>query len=151
MKPLCKLSPSFDPYSLCKQGSQYQGSIAVAKFTRVCEALASLEGEANVTLHFQTDSEKRSIINIRVESQVQLTCQRCNEAYDACLNSESRLCVVASESQADDLPDQYEPLVANEGLINLNDMVEEELLLALPMIAKHENSKCPKDLSEFIH
>ncbi|KPJ94933.1 MAG: hypothetical protein AMJ53_04110, partial [Gammaproteobacteria bacterium SG8_11] len=45
--------------------------------------------------------------------------------------------VVASLAEARNLPENYEPLVADHGPLSLAELVEDEILLALPAIAMH--------------
>ncbi len=51
----------------------------------------------------------------------------------------ARIALVASEAEADRVPPEFEPVRAPEGRIRLRDLVEEEVLLALPIVPLHES------------
>jgi uncharacterized protein len=55
---------------------------------------------------------------------------------------ELSLALVATEAQADSLPDGYEPLVLDSPMLSLIALVEDELILALPIVALHPDSEC---------
>ena len=45
-------------------------------------------------------------------------------------------------AEADLLPESYEPLLVNEPTVSLLEMIEDELLLSLPLVIRHEESEC---------
>ncbi len=51
---------------------------------------------------------------------------------------------VISEERAKNLPDQYEPVFMQNESIALYDMIEDEILLALPMVPKHKQCELQK-------
>jgi uncharacterized protein len=60
--------------------------------------------------------------------------------YD--VDIELALAFVYDEDHAKNIPDEYDPVVMTEGEIVLAKMIEEELLLALPVVAYHDQSGC---------
>jgi uncharacterized protein len=59
------------------------------------------------------------------------------------VRSQSRVTLVASESAADALAPELEVALAPEDRIRLAELVEEELLLAMPRAPRHDEDKCP--------
>jgi uncharacterized protein len=55
------------------------------------------------------------------------------------VDGSARIALVASESEADRVPPEFEPVRAVEGRIRLRDLVEEEVLLSLPIVPLHDN------------
>ena len=48
---------------------------------------------------------------------------------------------IGSNSELDQVPEPYEPWLSNVQRMNVFDLIEEQLLLALPLIAKHEDEE----------
>jgi uncharacterized protein len=69
---------------------------------------------------------------------VALVCQRCLGPLRLPLSSESRVGLVESMEQADRLPADAEPVWIEDRKVDLDEIVEEELLLALPLVPLHE-------------
>jgi uncharacterized protein len=59
------------------------------------------------------------------------------------VHSDSRIALVADLDGADRLDSSVEPVVVEDGRVALRDLVEEELLLAVPLVPRHEDeSEC---------
>jgi uncharacterized protein len=56
--------------------------------------------------------------------------------------------VVLLESEAGNAPPDMETALAPEGRLRLADLVEEELLLALPAAPRHPEGQCPSGQRE---
>jgi uncharacterized protein len=74
--------------------------------------------------------------------RVQLQCQRCLEPVEVTLESEFELVVVDRASDADSLDAGQAWVEAPKGVLNLATLAEEEMLLALPVVARHEDADC---------
>ena len=60
--------------------------------------------------------------------------------------AEVRLGIISDQSLAETLPDMYEPLVTGPEPVFLRDVIEDELILALPLVPKHPNEQCKESL-----
>lgn len=100
------------------------------------------EGAASVELSFGRDEEGLYGINGHVSACVELTCQRCLGPLRQTLDADVALGVITAEEQAINLPERYEPLLVQEERISLAELVEDELLLTLPVIPRHEEETC---------
>jgi uncharacterized protein len=58
------------------------------------------------------------------------------------IESSSRVALLESEEAAADVPPELETALAPEGRVRLADLVEEELLLAMPAAPRHPG-QCP--------
>jgi len=78
----------------------------------------------------------------RVELQAQLTttCQRCLGSMPLQIETDSPVLIVESQEQAENAPAGWETYLAPEGRLLLEALIGEELLLALPIVAMHEQS-----------
>ena len=66
-----------------------------------------------------------------------LVCQRCLKEFEAALESPVRVAFVGRDAEAGRVPDEYDAVTAPGGRIQLTEFVEEELLLALPLVPMH--------------
>src|SRR5512140_1252631 len=76
-------------------------------------------------------------LRLAVNGSVRLECQRCLGNVDLALQIESRLELAASEAEILAADDEVERVVAGREM-SVAELVEEELILALPMAPRHE-------------
>ncbi len=114
----------------------FQGTWPVARLERLRGLLASDAGEVTFAARFGIDDSGYAFVDLSVQAELTLTCQRTLEPFGFPIELEVRLGLIASEADAAALPEGYEPLVAREEPSPLMDLVEDELILALPLIAK---------------
>lgn len=123
----------------------WAGTIALADLPRVYAlrdktANANNRAELNVKLHF---SKSNGVIwaDIHSEGELWQTCQRCLEPVAVSLDYDNTLALLNDESQASLLEDEADYLVLSEfapdGKLNPLPMLEDELLIQLPLSPKH--------------
>jgi uncharacterized protein len=132
-----------DPLRLAHQAEQLRGRVPLAEMERLAKVVHSAAGEAWADLHFGTDEEGHAYLAGRVRADVTLICQRCLEPVVLHLDRELRLGLVADLAAADGLPDRYDVLVVDPRPMRLAAIVEDELLLALPIVPMHPRDQCP--------
>lgn len=131
-----------DPLALATQGRSIEGKIALKELKRLQPLLQSNSGEVEYSLNFDTDEAGIPRIRGKVQGELKLQCQRCMEDMAFMVSSNVRLGIVPSRQAAEQLPDNYEPLVCDDE-ITIISMLEDELILALPIVAVHEVEDCP--------
>lgn len=137
-----RLPLELEPFTLARQGAQFAGTIAVDQFLRLRELLSSQQGQVKVSIEVGRENFGPVYIKGQVVADLKLQCQRCGEPMDYAINVALKLSPVLTEAQVTDVPDDYEPWVTHDAPISVLEMVEEELLLGLPMIAKHQSAEC---------
>ena len=137
--------PDFvDPWHFADVGKEVSGRVKLLEMPRLAKLLADSDGEAEFIFSFQRGEKKRVHITGTVRAQLVLECQRCMYAVNYQVNNEINLVVVEGSLEAEQLPDKYDPLLAEDNRIRLQDVVEEELLLAMPQVPMHAESECTK-------
>lgn len=127
----------------------FAGALPIAAMPRLCEALADREGVAQFELDFGRDSLGTAYIDVRVSAPLTLVCQRSLEPFVMPLVVDTRLGLIKLERDESALPPGCEPLLVSEdGRLNPSEVIEDELLLALPLIPINPDSKLPVDLEE---
>jgi uncharacterized protein len=127
----------------------FAGSLPVAGLGRLREALADATGSVTYTLDFGRDSLLEGFVDVHAEAALTLTCQRTLEPFVLPVNVDTRLGLINDERQEAALPADCEPLLVNaDGQLNLADVIEDELLLALPLVPINPDSRLPDALAQ---
>lgn len=117
-------------------------SVPAVELPRLQDVLAQAAGTAQGELSFERRG-KRPMSRVRVEARLPLRCQRCLQPVWVEVAAESEVWFVSEESEADALEPGVEPTLASGWKIAPRDVLEEELLLALPLIPRHgESEQC---------
>jgi len=83
-------------------------------------------------------------LHLHLNARLALTCQRCLGPVETALAVDRRFCFVAGENQAAALDDQMEDdVLALTRALDLRALAEDELLLALPLVPRHEHCQLP--------
>ena len=146
---LSQLPEQADPRRLCEQGKRYQGSVALRNFPRLAPLLTSHEGEAAFTLEFDRDAERRLRIRGQVSAKLVLRCQRCLGDMSLSVDAHFQLSPVGGLQEAERLPDEYDPLLLEAPLLHPLDLVEDELILAIPPAPRHSEAQCLVDVASY--
>jgi len=112
----------------------FQGKLPLASFERLRASLAAAEGEADYDLEFGKDELGVAYLAVRIDAELPLTCQRTLEVFRQPVHVDQRLGLIGEESEEAALPPGYEPLLIPDGLVNPADVIEDELILALPVV-----------------
>lgn len=112
----------------------FQGTLPLASLSRLRDSLAAVEGMADYDLEFGRDEFGIAYLALRVEAELPLTCQRTLEVYRQPVRLDQRLGLIENESDEAALPPGYEPLLIVDGQLSLADVIEDELILALPVV-----------------
>lgn len=136
MSPQCP--QTVDPERLADQESSCEGTLPLALFQRLTPLLLQTAGEVQFHFHFARDLQSRLLLQVEVQAPLILQCQRCAEPLALQVNSRQELVVVQGFEEAEALADHLEPVFCTAGLLDLHELIEEELLLALPAVPRHE-------------
>jgi len=119
---------------LARQGARIERSLAGADLPRWSQVVDDAEHKWHVqaVLDFSLDDRGLVWVKGRYESRAGLLCTRCSEVLEYAFSGELSTCIVDNENQADKLAVDCDVLVAEGGLVSLAEIVEDELLLAVP-------------------
>lgn len=126
-----------DPLKSVEQEAEFSASIAVSKLERLQNFLQDDSGESQVEIQFGHDEQGLPLLRGQCQAQVRMTCQRCMNPVDVDLSTNFELGIVFSDEQAKHLPKKYEPVLSEGDSLELLPVIEDELILSLPMYAYH--------------
>ncbi|MFM1885255.1 MAG: hypothetical protein RL026_412 [Pseudomonadota bacterium] len=121
---------------LADEAARLSIEVPVARLERLASGLAATTGTARGDIRF----ERRSgfpAAQVEASAEVTLACQRCFGPLRLRLEGRSLVYLPTSENEAERVPADAEVLIAAEGRLRPAELVEEELLLALPFAPLH--------------
>ena len=126
----------------------FEGTLPIAAMSRLCEALADTDGVAQFELDFGRDSMGTDYLDVRAQASLRLVCQRTLEPFVLPVVVNTRLGLIKLERDEAALPPDCEALlVAEDGRLHPADVIEDELLLALPLIPVNPDSSLPDEVT----
>jgi uncharacterized protein len=130
--------PDFiDPWKAAEGQRMFGGTMPLKRMKRLSPLLASIEGETGFEVCFYFDRQHNAMIKVTVKTDLILLCQRSLAPYKETVQRTSLLAVIRDLAEQDMLPANYEPMLHEAGKLALLEVVEDELLLALPQIPKN--------------
>ncbi len=137
------LPGTIDPIQLAERGAHLTGTLPLKSMPRLAQGSLEGSGDVIVDLAFERqEGEKVFIMHGVLRVRLQVTCQRCLEAMDLELEAEPWLILLKTGERQERQEGDADILVADKPL-SLSGLVEDELLLALPMVPMHEPDRCP--------
>ena len=112
------------------------GQVSLAQLTRLQGLLVDFEGKCDYALDFCRDETLRvSYVQLTLETELPLICQRTLQRYLHPISMVQRFGLIRDEADEAALPEGYEALlVAEDGYLKPLDLVEDELVLAVPLV-----------------
>lgn len=114
-------------------------TVPLAELPRLRAQLAHVAGEVRGHVHFRRQAGI-AVAELRLSGTARLVCQRCLEAMELPIEAETQVGLIATEADASRVPEELEPVLAPGGRISVADLVEEELLLTLPIVPLHADA-----------
>ncbi|TVQ85375.1 MAG: hypothetical protein EA400_15945 [Chromatiaceae bacterium] len=133
-----------DPRRAIVSGDNYRGNLPLAGFTRLADLIEPDLSTGQVAYHltFGRDEEGREQVSGTVRTVLHLRCQRCGQPYALEVDVVLGLAIVTGLDAARSLPDAYDPLLLETPLIRPRELIEDELILAIPAVPRHPEGDC---------
>ena len=129
------------PLQLAERQERLTGSVAVSRLRRLRDILPNSKGSVNFDLQFGTDDQGHVFIKGAFSANLNLRCLRCMQPMQLVVANKVNLGVVNPDNDRD-VADRYEPLTLADNQIALETLLEEEILLAMPIAPVHERDSC---------
>ena len=134
----------FDAFALASDGDEIAGTVDARRLPRVADQLAS--GSAPVPLAWRIrggkDAMARPMLTLSIEGEVPLVCQRCLEPFAAPIAQQTPLLLAHDESELAQLDAEESEVVLANNTVDPLRLVEDELLLSLPLSPRHREGGC---------
>ena len=144
------IPPHVDPRKLADRGVTLNGSLQLADLERLCDPLSDNVGTVQAKFDFERDEQHVVVIHSELDVEVKMVCQRCLELVALPIQSACDYAVVKEGANTQSVPKGYDVLELGEDPLDLLALIEEELLLALPIVPAHDPKDCqqPAGLEE---
>jgi uncharacterized protein len=134
-----------DPLLLAKTGRHISGDLPLKDLPRLAELSSDVSaGQVHIELQFSQDENQRCWMQGEVSGQLEVICQRCLEPMTQKLDSQINALLVrqAGEVSGNDQESGTEETVIYTGNSTIAKLIEDDLLLAMPMFPKHLANEC---------
>lgn len=136
-----------DPFRSAENQITLQGTLSIENMQRLCTSLTDVMGQVAVNLVFGKDEQGIRYIKGHLDTQLHLQCQRCLEPFKYEIMGDFLAGIVHTEQEAEALPERYDPLIILDNMLILSDMIEDELIISLPIVPMHALKDCSAQLS----
>ena len=128
-------------------GATLARSFTLADLPRLQEAGAGEGSSVEVVFRFQR-IEGRVAIDGALDGTARLTCQRCMNPANVPLHDEFKVILVQDDAELSEEVAGYEPVLGDPKRVDLRSLAEDQALLALPLVPRHELNEESEECEE---
>ncbi len=133
-----------DGLDFARVGGRLAGTLELADLPRLAELGCSL-ARIEYAIRGGATTQGKPGLHLDVAGQVDLACQRCLEPVAVQVTAHAELELVASQREIDGADDDIDRVLASRAMV-VDELVEDEVILALPMVPTHD--ECPVAASD---
>ncbi|SOO27460.1 conserved hypothetical protein [Xanthomonas phaseoli pv. phaseoli] len=125
-----------DAWRMVAARRRFDGRIPLSAMTRLQGSLVDTDGECVYSLQFDQDPLlKVAYVELSIDVELPLACQRSLQRFLYPVQIRQRLGLIRDEADEAALPAEYEALlVPEDGMLRAVDMIEDELVLSVPVV-----------------
>ncbi|WP_444931302.1 YceD family protein [Microbulbifer sp. SSSA002] len=143
------LPKSIDARKLVQREQLLDGVLPLESLPRVSSAVESVHGQISAELQFERDLQGHQTVSGKVQLAVDLLCQRCLAPVHEQIEARFSWGIVWTEEQGKALPKDLDPVIQDGDELDLHQILEDEILLNLPMVAYHQEECVSKESFHF--
>lgn len=135
-----------DAFKFAADGRRLDGTIPVAECSRLADMTASAEGRVAYVLGSSQGVDGKWQLELNVSGSLQLVCQRCLSEMQWPFELSSTLLLVkpGEEIPEEELEDETRDAIEVHPDLEVKQLVEDEILLAVPIVPRHEQCEIPQ-------
>lgn len=138
-----KIPVSIDPFRTAQRPVTYAGVILGKQLKRLNDLCAGDCSDVSVSVECGVDLQGIVYLKGKAVAELTLICQRCMTQLITKVTVEFCFSPCRTKTEIDELPDAYDPIECDEiGEIRLQQLIEDELIVSMPIIPMHENENC---------
>ena len=140
-----KLRKRYQVQREVSQKGSFAGEISLSELERLGELLhperpSGETGSVFVEFEFIRSEFDKAMIAGHLHTRLDLECQRCLKPLELPVELDFRLMIDASDDML--RHSSMDTLYSDDGFIDIVEVIEDELLLAVPLVVMHENTAC---------
>jgi uncharacterized protein len=134
----------FDAFELAASGTDLAGEVDARSLPRAADQLAEGSDAAPIAWRISGghDGMGRPLLTVRLDGVVALVCQRCLQPFGATVAQQTDLLLARNEAELARLDAEEAEVVLANTTLDPRNLVEDELLLSLPLSPRHDEEAC---------
>jgi len=121
----------------------FHGVVPLAKLSRLAQIALTADAPVQVSLQTHREAAGGTHLIGTLRGGLSLRCERCLQPLDWSFELDVNLRLVRSEAEEQRWLERAEPLLIVDDELPLHTLIEDEILLALPMAPAHAPAGCP--------
>lgn len=135
-----------NPQLLCEASEDLCFELDLNKCDRACDLISSMQNKFLAKLHFFKQDNK-FLVEGSLLGDFNLTCQRCLEDFEYNLNLDIKWNLVKFVAERQEEYEDFDFIELDENRLNLTEVLQDELIMALPFVPICDKEDCKLDLS----
>lgn len=128
-----------DPGKWADRAAVCEAAVPLRQFTRLLDGMLGDAGDVQVDVAFARDPRGLARLTGALHTTLSATCQRCLAPVSVPLQADVDVYLLSDEAYADRLSEDEDFVVFQDGHLDLPELLEDELILALPLVTRHED------------
>ncbi len=129
-------------------GRVYAGVLPLAALPRLTSLLADAQGEVRYELSFGRNVIGQRSVALLADTALPLICQATLDRFELPVHVDTHLGFVKDETDDAGLPEGYEAALTDEGLVDPAALIEDELILAIPVVPRKPDARLQQPAAE---
>jgi len=127
-----------DPVVYCERGRTFKGQLSLSQMPRLQAFTVDKELQIDFDITFVKHARKRLEIEGTISGDLIIECQCCLKPMTLAIDQHFLLRIVFGLVEAEQLPEEIDPLLLDESEdVSITSIIEDELLLLVPMSPMH--------------
>lgn len=138
-------SPTFDAFRLASRRETLRGEATMRQLPRLAQSVLDPEAVVNYVVEGRVDDEGHPGARMQLSAVLPLRCERCNRPLAFRLERDVPFRFVHDDQELNALPiedDEVEEVVGSAAM-PLLPWIEDEAILSLPLVPRHEDCGIP--------
>ncbi len=135
-----------DARKFAQQEGKIHGQLALSELSRITSVAVDSDGVVDVDIDFTIDDHGYFVASGTINTEFSVVCQRCLGALPVSISSNVNVAITRDEADAKLLPKSLDPWVVDSENADLYELIEEEILLELPMAPYHDYECVPETM-----
>lgn len=135
------LPESVKPFKLARKNARLSGVVPLLAFENLASGMdaSAAQAQVQVDVRFETGPGGVALLSGTLVASIPFLCQRCLETVSVTVNTSVQLAIFEQDIDEGALPEGYESIQVDAEQVRLVDLIEQEIILAAPLVPVHEN------------
>jgi len=131
-----------DARKMADQRITLEGFVPLEGLERLDDVTRAAAGTLNVSAEFSVDESRHRWLKLATSGVLTVECQRCLEGYTYPVKVDCEVMLVRNDEIAKIVPKHVEPVVLDEDIVSIWDVLTDEILMILPQVSQHDLAHC---------